>query len=263
MFAIRLPSLGAQVFPRARVLSPLILLLPACMDPPPPRMPEPVVVYDTVEVERFIVDTVTVTVTTTDPELEQGIARLQLQLLEKEAQIEELQAELDEAMREVVRSMARLQTLASRAEAASGMAEAEIALEQLKAVAGQRQTPEIERAQQFLDESTVEFNNQNYGGSLYLANEAKRLAGEGRGRLIGGNSESTQPGEILFALPLPLRAVRRANVREGPGLGFDILFTLESGANVVGQAYAEQWVRIITEDNRGGWIFHNLVENRR
>ena len=263
MFVIRMPSLDAQVFPRARLLFPLILLIPACMDPPPPRMPEPVVVYDTVEVERYIVDTVTVTVTATDPELEQRIARLQLQLLEKEAQIGELQAELDEAMREVVRSMARLQTLASRAEAASGMAEAEIELEQLKAVAGQRQTPEIERAQQFLDESTVEFNNQNYGGSLYLANEAKRLAGEGRGRLISGDSGSMQPGEVLFALPLPLRAVRRANVREGPGIGFDILFTLEPGANVVGQAYADQWVRIVTEDERSGWIFHNLVENRR
>src|SRR5204863_274769 len=51
--------------------------------------------------------------------LEQRVARLELQRLERDAQVDQLQGQLDAARREVVRAMAKLQTLASRAEAAS------------------------------------------------------------------------------------------------------------------------------------------------
>src|SRR5947199_235423 len=64
-----------------------------------------------------------------DTALEQRAARLELKVLEQEAQVDELQSRLDDARHEVVRAMAKLQSLATRAEAASGMAEAEIARE--------------------------------------------------------------------------------------------------------------------------------------
>jgi len=51
---------------------------------------------------------------------ERRMASLELQLLEKDAQVDYLEEQLDEARREVVRAMARLQSVASRAEAASG-----------------------------------------------------------------------------------------------------------------------------------------------
>src|SRR5437660_12425938 len=57
-----------------------------------------------------------------DTALEQRAARLELKVLEQEAQVDELQNRLDDARREVVRAMAKLQSLATRAEAASGMA---------------------------------------------------------------------------------------------------------------------------------------------
>jgi len=57
-----------------------------------------------------------------DTAMEQRVARLELRLLERDAQLEELQARLDEARQEVVRAMAKLQTVASRAEAASAIA---------------------------------------------------------------------------------------------------------------------------------------------
>src|SRR5262245_15927903 len=61
-----------------------------------------------------------------DTAADRRIASLELQLLEKGAQVDYLQGQLDEARREAVRSMARLQSVASRAEAASGIAEAEL-----------------------------------------------------------------------------------------------------------------------------------------
>lgn len=211
-----------------------------------------------------LVDTVRVTRgTDPDPELEQRIALLQLQLLERDAQISELQEQLDGAIQEVVRAMARLQTLASRAEAASAMAEAEIALEALSNLTGGEDAPEGDQAAHFLEISTGEFNDQNYGGSLYLASQARSIALAGQSRLATGGGQERRPGEVAFALPLPLQTSRRSNVRAGPGLGFRILFTLDPLAPLTGLSYMEEWVRMSDEAGRTGWIFYNLVGSRQ
>jgi len=114
-----------------------------------------------------------------DTALEQRAARLELKVLEQEAQVDELQSRLDDARREVVRAMAKLQSLATRAEAASGMAEAEIALQALRAANGNNAPPSPEYGQgsQLLQLATTEFDQQNYAGALYLATEAKNAAG--------------------------------------------------------------------------------------
>ncbi len=223
---------------------------------PPPEAPtpaqEPVAVAPVVEVDTIVV---------TDPELEQQIAGLPLRILEKDAQVEELQVRLEEARQEVVRAMAKLQSLATRAEAASGIAEAEIAIEALKGAAGDEPAPEISQTQRLLESSAQEFSQQNYGGSLYLATQARALARTGEGRLKNGES-ATRPGETLFALPLPLKVVRRSNVRDGPSLRHKVLFTLDQGTALTGRSFMEQWVRVSDDDGRGGWIFHSLVESR-
>src|SRR3989442_61745 len=71
-----------------------------------------------------------------DSVLEQRVARLELLVAERDAQVEDLEARLDEARQEVVRALAKLQTVASRAEAASAIAEAEIAVQALRAATG-------------------------------------------------------------------------------------------------------------------------------
>ena len=135
------------------------------------------------------------------------MSRLELALLEKTAQVEELQGQLDEAREEVVRAMAKLQTLASRAEAASGMAEAEVALQPLKARSAQQTAPEATQAARLLREASTEFSQENYGGALYLATQAKALAAAGTGRLSARDRSADRPGEKPFAVPVPLKAI--------------------------------------------------------
>jgi len=201
-----------------------------------------------------------------DSVLEQRAARLELKVLEQEAQVAELQSRLDDARREVVRAMAKLQSLATRAEAASGMAEAEIALQALRSANGSNSQPPPEYAQgtQLLQLSTGEFDQQNYAGALYLATEAKNAAAAGRGR-VGSNDRgggAMRKGEIPFALPLRLQTTGRANVREGPGSGFKVLFTLENGTSIVAYSYLDQWVRVKDESDRSGWIHQTLLDRR-
>jgi len=200
-----------------------------------------------------------------DTALESRAARLELKVLEQGAQVDELQTRLDDARRDVVRAMAKLQSLATRAEAASGLAEAEIALQALRTgtSAGATGPPELSQGTQLLQLATVEFNRQNYGGALYLANEAKNAAAAGQGRLVSDDRVKPRAGEVPFALPLHLQTTGRANVREGPGPNFRVSYTLDMGAELTAYSYVDQWVRVNDQMNRTGWIHQNLIERRR
>jgi uncharacterized coiled-coil protein SlyX len=194
-------------------------------------------------------------------DLDRRIARLELALMEKDALVDDLQARLDATRQEVVRAMAKLQTLATRAEAASGMAEAELALQPLKEAAPQS-SPEAAQARRLLRESSDEFRKENYGGALYLANQAKAMAATGRGRLTGNERVTERPGETAFGLPIPLKAVTIGNVREGPGLGARVTFSVQPGDALTGYSYVDEWIRISDGGGRGGWIFRDLIERR-
>jgi hypothetical protein len=194
-----------------------------------------------------------------DLELERKLALSELLLLEKDVQLGELQARLDAARQEVVRAMAKQQSLASRAEAASAMAEAEIALQSLPAAAGARGVPEVSR---LIGLSAAEFDQQNYAGALYLASQAKSAAFAARGQLASGNRGPLRAGERPFATPLKLRTATGANVRDGPGSTFKVIFTLPAGALLTGFSHAEQWVRIADESGRDGWIYQGLIGRR-
>lgn len=205
---------------------------------------------------------VTDTVKVRDPELEQQVNRLEMQLLGKDAQMEDLQARLDEARRDVVRTMAKLQTVATRAEAASAMAEAELAVNSLRKVPGAQATPEVTQAASLLQQSTEVFNRQNYGGALYLANQAKDVAGAGKGRLAAGD-RTARSGEVQFAAPVSLVTTSRGNLRDGPSTRFAVLTTLESGAGLTGFSYVDDWVRVRDGSGRTGWVIANIVTRRK
>lgn len=198
------------------------------------------------------------TVEVRDPELERRAARLELRLLEREAQVEDLEARLEETRAEVVRAMAKLRTVASRAEAASGMAEAEVALQSLRSSAA-AQTPDAAQVTKLVRQSAAEFDKQNYGGALYLANQAKAVASTARGSAAEASRGNARAGETAFALPIRLKVSSRGNVREGPGTGFGVAFGVEAGALLTAFSHTDEWVRIADAGGRAGWIFRSLV----
>jgi uncharacterized coiled-coil protein SlyX len=224
------------------------VLVSACSQPKAKPAPPPAPVI------KVVHDTVTVR----DPELDKRVARLELQLYSRDAQVEDLQLRLDETRAEVVRAMAKLRTVASRAQAASAMAEAEIALQSLKS--GTAQEPaEAVQVTRLVRQASSEFDKQNYGGALYLANQAKTAASSYRGRLAGGNHDDVRPGETAFAVPIKLKMNTRGNIRGGPGTNFPIAFAAESGTEFTAYSYADEWIRISDDGGRTGWVFRSLV----
>lgn len=221
--------------------------------PTPGPPPEPVV----------RVDTVIVTLQApADSGLREDVARLQLQVYERDAQIADLQAKLDNAINEVVRSMARLQSLASRAEAASAIAEAEIAMQALEGLPGSAKATDLEGATRLLQRSNAEFDGANFGGAVYLATEARNLARRGVARLSSADPSGSL-GETLFTIPVQFWTTTRSNVRGGPGLDYGVEFTLDPGASLQGHGFVDSWVRISDDQGRSGWIFHSLVTRER
>jgi len=247
------------VFPRIRtnlqrllVLPIAIVLFTACASAAKPKpevavAPAPVkprVVYDTVMVK--------------DPELERKLTLLELRLLEKEAQVEDLEVRLVDTRTAVVRAMAKTQTATSRAEAASGMAEAEVSLQSLRASQGQN-IPETMQVTHLVKQSSLEFDRKNYGGALYLANQARAMAMSYRARGAAANRGAPVAGETAFAVPIRVKVENKGNIREGPGTTFGIAFGVEGGTVLTAFSYTDDWVRINDDRGRNGWIFRGLI----
>ena len=194
---------------------------------------------------------------TRDAADERRIASLELQVLEKSAQVDQLQSQLDEARREVVRSMARMNSVATRAEAASGIAEAELALQSMSGNAAG--TAAIRT---LTEQSSAEFEKANYGGALYLANQAKSAALSARGASAEIDQGSLRPYERSLALPLQLETTTGANVRSGPGTTFGVVYTLPARSRVVAYSSADLWLRVVDDSGRRGWISQSLIRGQ-
>jgi hypothetical protein len=193
-------------------------------------------------------------------ELELQLARAHLTVLEREAQIRALQEKLDLATLEVVRAMGKLRGVESKAEAAANFAEAEIALRQLeKEAAGRGRDQEVQQARQLMSMATAEFKKSNYAGTIYLSGRVKALSAGGQSRAASPGTIARLDGETGFAFPLPLKAVSRSNVRDGPALNQKIAFVVEDGGALTGYSQKDLWVRVSREDGRSGWIYYNRI----
>jgi SH3-like domain-containing protein len=108
--------------------------------------------------------------------------------------------------------------------------------------------------------SAAEFKRKNFGGALYLANQAK-VAARAHG-LAGGRLGNMRSGEIPFAVPVKLHVSARANVRGGPGTNFAVSFTAESSSTLSGLSYLGDWIRVTNDTANEGWILRSLVVRR-
>ena len=198
--------------------------------------------------------------TATNQDLELQLARAHLALLEREAQIRALQEKLDLATLEVVRAMGKLRGVESKAEAAANFAEAEIALRLLeKEAAGRGRDHDVQQAKQLMRLATEEFKKANYAGTIYLTGRVKSLSTGGQVRASSNGAPARLDGEAGFSLPLPLKALSKSNVREGPALDQKVAFVVEDGGVLTGHSQKDLWVRVTREDGRSGWIFYNRV----
>jgi uncharacterized protein YgiM (DUF1202 family) len=79
---------------------------------------------------------------------------------------------------------------------------------------------------------------------------------------VRGAEAGRTEGEQPLSPELALRAANKTNVREGPGPAFKVLFVVDRGTALNAVSYSGVWVRVKTDDGRGGWVHHTLVDQR-
>lgn len=205
-------------------------------------------------------------------QLKQELSALKNQVVEKDARIgdllqrsEEQQKHMDSAIVDVVRSKAKLRSIESKAEAASTIAEAEIALKALQNQADASDwvaKDEIAVPAHLLEMSSKEFNAENYGGALYLANQTKGRIRSAQDRLSSNAQAAPLTDGAASKPPVPLKVIKNSNLRSGPGLAYKILTQLKAGTPVLGLEYKSGWIYVQVSEQRTGWIFQPLVMSR-
>ena len=201
------------------------------------------------------------TVVVRDPETAAELGRVKVQLLERTARIADLERRLNESTTEVVRAMARLRTLATRAEAASAIAEAEVTLQQLRGRAGAQAPPEVAQTEGILRTASQAFDAENFGGAVYLATQAKRIATTGRGRLADVGGTAARAAERPFALPVPLTTTSTANLRTAPSGGSSVVSTVPAGTTLTAYSYEQDWLKVATTDGTSAWVHQSVVRS--
>ena len=203
-------------------------------------------------------------------ELENKVTQLNALMMEKNNEIDKLtgqvvvlQNKLDETIQEVVRAKSKLRSLESKAETATTIAETEITLKALRIQYPDRDSnPSLLQAEQLLAMSSQEFKDKNYSGALYLVNQVKDHISNIQSNDGGGRETAALLGEIPFANPLKLKATKKSNIREGPGLYFKVVAIVKPSTPLMGYSFKGQWLRIKGDYGVGGWIFQDLVRGR-
>jgi hypothetical protein len=136
------------------------------------------------------------------------------------------------------------------------MAEAEIALKTFRAKADGR---ELAQAEQLLKLASEEFENENFGGALYLTSRAKSRIKLGT-LVLDDQMVGRLVGETPFPEPISLMLKATSNLRKGPGLEFEILDVLQVGTPVNGYSFKGPWLHVENGDGTTGWIHESLVK---
>jgi len=188
------------------------------------------------------------------------VAKLQLKLLEKQAEINQHVLSQQYAIQEVVRTKAKLRSHSSKAEAVANMAEVKMVL---KAVAAgptnEQQRRVVRQAERMLAMSNEALEEGNIDGASYLSNRAHQLVQPIRERQRDQKRSEKSGAEVVFASPLIMTVLKRCNVRMAPDIKEAVLFRLDSGASVKALAYVENWVRIEDESKDRGWVYYQLL----
>ncbi len=193
-------------------------------------------------------------------EFDTKLARFQTLLTEKDAQAQKLHRKIDDTIQEAVRTKSKLRSQENKADAASNFAEAETALKTLKdSQLGSDRRPELARVNALMKMSADELKKENYSGTLYATNQIKVIVKDLQDHAQGREKLTPLPGEVLFALPLPLKIAASGKVREQPAADAAVVWSVERGASPTAVSYKGSWIRLKGEGDRWGWMFYNLI----
>jgi uncharacterized protein YgiM (DUF1202 family) len=136
----------------------------------------------------------------------------------------------------------------------------EIALETLKSdtLTATEQTLSMQ-AKRLLDAAAAFYSESNYGAAMDHAAQAREFIDMVKNSRL---RKASDPGQLTVSLhiPIPLRAIANANLRQKPNLNGMVVGLLQKDSLITSEAYQGDWLMVQTADGRSGWVLNTLVE---
>jgi hypothetical protein len=186
-------------------------------------------------------------------------ARLQMNLLDKHAEVNKLMLKNEQLVRVFVRNKVKLRNRGNKVEAVRLLAEVTTVIDTARAnYPGGSWDEVLDRAEQFLLEGKAEIDKGNLENFFYLASKAFEQVQmiELENREFG--QQNDEP-EIIFLVPLSMKLLLTSNVRKGPSMDAGVKFVLEAGSLVTAIGYKGMWVKVKSNEPDGGWVHYSLL----
>lgn len=195
-------------------------------------------------------------------ELSNKNARLELKLLEKQAEINQLMMSQQNAIREVVRAKAKLRSHSSKAGAVANVIETKMALKAVKVEhLNEQQKSVLSQVNDLIMMSDKALDDGNIDGATFLSGKAHQLILTIRTQDNNYGQSGEHIETVTFLTPLTMETTKRSNVRDKPDIKSKVLFQLKSGFQVKALWYSDKWIYIEDDTNRKGWIYYQLLES--
>jgi hypothetical protein len=184
-------------------------------------------------------------------------AKLQIKLLEKDAEINRLASMQKGLERQKVRKKVEIHPPKNKAEAVTLLAETETDINTARETArneADRQT--LNRLDQLLAEGKAEIEKGNFDKAYTLATEALELT---RSMQLKKAVKLQQAPVSNFLPPMSMQVSKRSKIRKYPNVHSRIVHVLEPGTIVTATGYQGHWMKITVRDQEPGWIYYSLL----
>ncbi len=186
-------------------------------------------------------------------------AELQLELVEKEAEIARLKRVKGRQGPSEAAPALRVPPPGNKVEAIIYLAEVETEVSALRGTAGDQAKPAFLQADRLLTSSKDELAKDNIDKASALAAEAMALVKSPPAEPVA--SRAIAPSVYTeFICPVQLELAKRSNIRQKPGLRGKLLDTRDPGTALTAVGYTGKWIKVILKDGTKGWVYHILLK---
>lgn len=196
--------------------------------------------------------------TTTLAEQTAETFKLQMELVEKQAQIDRIKAAEGNLAKKVEQNKVRRPSPGTKVEAVTFLAEVVTDIDAARESASADEQRTLVQADGLISESKTELERGNFDKVHALAAKALDLVEEIRSRTP--RYRRAMPSSYFeFPAPRQLHLAKSGNVRTRPGMDGLILTALAAKTAVTATGHQGNWIKVILADRQSGWIYYSLL----
>jgi hypothetical protein len=184
--------------------------------------------------------------------------KLQMELVEKQAEINRIKVTQENLTKKIEQNKVRRPTPGTKVEAVTYLAEVATDIDTARESASAGEGRVLAQAEGLITEGKTELERGNFDKVHALATKALELVEEIRGK-TSRNRGAINSAISDFLAPQQLQLAKSANVRTSPGMDGLILTALAAKTAVIATGHQGNWIKVTLGDRQTGWIYYTLL----